>query len=194
MKKLPCEECTKLNLSCCNNPQILFSMTDIDNIITEDEEAMSGKIILKGEIPGMVYIIHRPPDGVQDIKLDYCAFFDVEKGQCSIYNNRPHVCTTYGNSKYNSCPYEDYTEPGELTKLNRENPELALSLHKTASSNPEAFWEDFLKPYTEAFINTKEKNPEYMEFWEKLPVSNFIRNQNLMDNLDLRTLKRNENV
>ncbi len=180
-QKLPCEECGKLKLSCCKNPQILFTMMELDNIITTGVEKMQGKVLFKGEVPGTVYIINRPPEGVDTVSLDWCAFYDEDNQKCSIYEQRPNVCKTYGDPKYNRCPYDEYTEPGELQKLNEENPKLALSLHKTIGSNPEAYLEDYLRPWVEAFEKSKEKNPEYNEFWEGLPTPNFIRDQSIKD-------------
>ncbi len=191
--KLPCAECCELDLTCCKNPQILFTMLELDNLINDNDSAMEGKILYKGEVPGTVYIINRPPDGVNNIVLDYCAFYSIETKNCSIYDHRPSVCSAYGNPKYNRCPYDEYTEPGELQKLNEDNPELAVSLHGTIGSNPEAYLEDFLKPWVEAFNNSKEENPEYYEFWEELPAPNFIRNQELRDsfynNLNIKEIK-----
>ncbi len=179
--KLPCEECCKLDLSCCKNPQIIFKLTDVDAIFEEDETVMDGKIFMRGEIPGTVYIINRPPDGVSTIVLDYCAFYDSTAERCTIYKNRPDVCKTYGDPKYSSCPYEDYSAPGELTKLKEEQPDLAETLHISANSNPGIFAEEFINPYVEAFERSQKENPEYMKFWESLPEPNFIRDNVLKD-------------
>jgi len=160
-------------------------MVEIDNIITKDVNILEGKVILKGEIPGMAYIINRPPTGVTKLKLDYCAFYDVEKENCSIYEDRPNICKTYGDPKYNSCPYENYSEPGALTKLLDDDPGLAQSLHVTAVTNEQAYLNDFIDPFVEAFKNSDQ---EYMTWWESLPAPNFIRNQKLMDSLDLVSL------
>ncbi len=173
LPELPCEECTSLDLTCCFNPQILFTMVELDEVITHWPDLMKDKAIFQGEIPGTMYVLNRPPEGVDTIKLDYCSFYDPETGRCKIYDQRPSVCSTYGDPKYNDCPYKDYTEPGELTKLKKEDPELAESLHMTSTSYPEAYAKDFIEPFVEAF---KISDPEYMKFWEKLPRPNFIRN------------------
>ncbi len=178
---LPCKECCKLDLSCCSNPQILFTLEEIDEIFTHNEKAMEGKTFFKGEIPGMVYILNRPPKDVSTIVLDYCAFYDTEKKNCSIYDQRPNICKTYGDPKYNSCPYDEYREPGALAKLKETDPELAETLHGTANNNTELYIKDFVTPFVERMKKSEKDNPEYMEFWNSLPTPNFIRNQSLKD-------------
>ncbi len=173
MDNLPCQECTSLNQSCCLNPQILFSMVEIDEIFTHQPKAMEGKILYKGEIPGMVYILNRPPEGVDTIALECCTFYNQIEGKCSIYDLRPTVCKIYGDPKYMECPYKDYTNPGELTELVKTNPDLATSLHTTSNNDIDKFTKDFIDPWIERFMNS---DPKYLEFWKKLPNPNFIRN------------------
>ncbi len=170
--KLPCEECTSLKLSCCHNPQILFNIVEVDEVITHHPEAMEDKVLFQGEIPGTFYILNRPPEGVDTIGLDHCSFYDPDAGRCKIYDQRPSVCKTYGDPKYNDCPYKDYAEPGQITKLLKDDPELADSLHLTANSFPEAYAKDYIEPFLESF---QISDSEYMEFWEKSPRPNFIR-------------------
>ncbi len=172
--KLPCEECASLELTCCHNPRILFSVVELDKVITHYPKMMEGKVLFRGEIPGWVYILNKPPEGVRTVGLDYCSFYDADKGRCSIYEQRPAVCKTYGDPKYNECPYEDYAEPGQLTQLKKDNPELSMELHNTAKSDPEAFFDDYVDPFAKALGNS---DPKYMEFWESLTRPNFINKE-----------------
>jgi len=181
-RKLPCEECCKIKETCCRNPQILWNIEELDDMISEyGIKTLKGKAVFKGEIPGHVYLIEVDADNHEkEITLDYCSFYDKEKENCSVYNRRPSVCRTYGDPKYNSCPFEAFGESpvGTLTEFAMANPEVVGKMHLTAGQHPMEFMEDFIQPFVERFLQS---NPEYINWWEGLPRANFKRNFNIME-------------
>jgi Fe-S-cluster containining protein len=135
---------------------------------------MKGVFIFKGEVPGMVYLIRVNPD-MDNVRLDYCAFYDPDKNNCSVYEKRPMVCQTYGDPKYNTCPYDGLTEE-ELSEMISNSPETAKEMHREAKSEPIAYAKEFIIPWVKAWEKAEKENPEYEEWWEGLPAANFIRN------------------
>jgi hypothetical protein len=95
----------------------------------------------------------------------------MENQKCSVYEHRPNICSTYGDPKYNACPYEGLSDD-ELVALVDKDPEKALALHKTAFTDPLTYGNDFIMPFVDSFMAS---DPEYMTWWEKLPKSNFVR-------------------
>lgn len=177
-KRFPCGKCCELDMSCCHNPQITWTMSEFDEVVTASPEVLKEVVLFKGELPGLIYVINKAQvleaDETNSVKIDYCHFYDTEKKCCSIYDLRPAVCSTYGDPKYNACPYDGMSEDA-LEELVRRDPEGASAMHKTAGSDPIAFGRDHVIPYVKAFKETVKEHPEYMEVWEKLPQSNFIR-------------------
>lgn len=177
MNNFPCGTCCSLDMSCCSNPQIIWSMTELDALVTAHTNIFDNVIMFKAEMPGFIYLIdkniitNRTSD---DIKIDNCAFYDVEAKRCSIYDYRPFVCSSYGNKKYNACPYEGMSDDA-LTDLIKNNKELAKEMHKTSTSFPDNILEDYIGPYMESFLASEDTNPEYMELWNNLPTTNFSK-------------------
>lgn len=175
---LPCVECCNMDESCCRNPQITWTMTELDNLVSvHGTEILEDKALFKGELPGLVYIIKMDQENTKDgdsVHLDYCAFYDIDNRRCSVYHQRPVVCATYGDPEYNECPYQAFanSEPGTLTDFIVNNREVAGQMHKTAVSHPQKFAQDFIIPFVESF---EASDPEYNEWWESLPEANFIR-------------------
>ncbi len=173
-KDLPCKACCKTNNSCCHNPQILWTMQEMDNLVTEHGmEILEGIHMFQGEIPGMIYLIRVNPN-ISEAKLDYCAFYDPDTMGCSVYGKRPIVCQTYGDPEYNECPYDGMTDD-EIIELAEKDPETMMQKHADAKSFPEKYYQDFIDPWIKAWEQAKTTNPEYSEWWEKLPQANFIR-------------------
>jgi Fe-S-cluster containining protein len=151
-------------------------MMELDQLISEHgPDIMKDRVIFQGEFPGAVYIIDRPEEGVTDVRLDYCTFYDQDNRRCSVYKSRPDICKTYGDPKYNCCPFEDFTEEGSLTKFLIENPNASRILHRDACSDPVAYNRDFVLPFVEGFRESRKENPEWWEWWESLTEANFIR-------------------
>ncbi len=176
MKNFPCGKCCELDLSCCHNPQITWNIEEFDNLVTARPEILQEIVILKAEMPGLIYILDKEttsnPDANNSIGLNYCKFYDTDKNCCDVYEHRPAVCKTYGDPKYNSCPYEGFSA-NELQELNTRDSELATRMHKTAGNNPEVFGNEFILPFVERFLAS---DPEYIKWWEGLPTANFVRN------------------
>jgi len=171
---LPCDACCHAGLSCCHNPQITWTMQEFDDLITEyGEKIMAGVQIYKAEIPGMIYLIRVNPE-VDNARLDYCAFYNPDNFNCSVYDKRPIVCQTYGDPKYNECPYDGLKEE-ELKDLAENEPKKAMTMHKEAKSNYANFTNDIIIPWLKAWEEAKEEHPEYSKWWESLPTANFIR-------------------
>ena len=180
MLDLPCVECCSMDLTCCKNPQILWNMEEVDSLFTmhgPDSEIMQNLTITKGEQEGTVYLMRINPDDISgnSIVVDYCAMYDQDNRRCSVYNERPVVCKTYGDPKYATCPYTDYRKEGALVDLVKNNKELSERLHTIVPSNPVNLYQDYFKPWGERFQESKKTNPEWFEWWEKLPTANFVR-------------------
>jgi len=121
-----CKTCCKLALSCCQNPRIPWTMADLKRLTAENPLAMSDSRIgvFRGKVTGVVFIA----DETSNTALEKCVFFDEVKGLCRIYNQRPAVCRTYGDSRYNPCPYDGMDEEG-LKELHRTDLEKCVELH-----------------------------------------------------------------
>lgn len=174
---LPCVECCNLDLTCCRNPQILWTMEEIDELVEQFPDALKRKTFVKGEVPGMAYILIKPSK--RDLELgethiDSCAFYDEDNRRCSIYQARPNVCKTFGDPKYATCPYDGLTETDLIELLKMPN-KYAEKMHILADSQPENYFVDFILPWSERFNNSKEKNPEWFEWWENLPLVDWTR-------------------
>jgi hypothetical protein len=144
-----------------------------DLISNRGIDILKGMHIYKGEIPGYVYIIGVNPN-IDQAKLDYCSFFDPSKNKCKVYEDRPIVCQTYGDPKFNECPYSNMTNE-ELTTLAETDYTAAYQKHQNAKNNPINFWKEFIIPYLEAWEKAVDDKEEFIEWWEKLPTANFIR-------------------
>lgn len=178
---LPCVECCALDLTCCQNPQILWTMEEIDNLYSNHPEAFEGLALFKGEVPGTMYALRVSKDDVDEtnsVKIEYCSMYDVDNRRCSVYDSRPIVCRTYGDEKYAACPYKEYTGEGDLLELLKRDRDKANALHRIAQTNSIKYLEDFIFPWVKRFEASKETNPEWFEWWENLPEPNFIRMQN----------------
>lgn len=176
--ELPCVECCMQDLSCCKNPQIVWTLEEMDNLYANFPEAFKDITIGKGEIPGTMYLIRIPKDDIDaqnNVRIEYCAMYDVDNRRCGVYSARPSVCRTYGDPEYATCPYTDYREQGALEALARFDIKLADKLHSLAPTNPENYLRDFITPWVERFDAAKKDHPEYWEYWEKLPTLNFKR-------------------
>lgn len=174
---LPCAACCNLDLTCCRNPQILWTMEEIDELVEQFPDALKDKTFVKGDVPGTAYILFRPSE--QDLesgetRVDNCVFYDEDNRRCSIYQARPNVCKTFGDPKYASCPYEDLTETDLLELLKMPN-NYADKMHALANTQPENYLADFILPWVKRFDESKKKNPEWFEWWENLPVVNWTR-------------------
>jgi Fe-S-cluster containining protein len=185
MKILPCDACNKANLSCCHNPQIAWNIQEFDDMISQyGMDVMEGKGIFRAEIPGHVYILAVNPDITEaneeenTIKLEYCDFFDPEKRNCTIYDKRPIVCETYGDPKYNECPYGEMT-PEEVTELARTDWQKAYKMHTNAKSHSDVYMKDFVLPFLEAWKKAEDDKEEFVDWWYKLPTANFKRNNDV---------------
>ena len=176
-RELPCEACCNNNLSCCHNPQILWTMQEMDDLVTaRGMDILKGIHMYKGEVPGMLYLIRVNPN-LDNARLEYCAFYDPDKNNCSVYEHRPAVCATYGDPKYNQCPYDGMTED-QLKDLAENHLEEAEQMHRDAISDPIQYTQDYIEPWLKAWEEAKKTNPEYNQWWEKLPTANFIRGTN----------------
>ncbi len=176
MDNLPCVECCNMDESCCRNPQIAWTIIELDELVSSfGPEILEGRTIFKAEFPGGIYIIDKPPEDTPEVEIKYCTFYDQDNRRCSIYENRPAVCKTYGDPKYNCCPFQDFTTEGDLTSFLIKNPGASAAMHKSARSNTGNYLNDFLLPFVEKFMESEKENPEYMEWWRKLPEANFTR-------------------
>jgi Fe-S-cluster containining protein len=159
----------------------LWTLEELDNVVGEYPDILENRNIniFKGDMPGLVYLISIVADDVDkstnSLSLDYCSMYDVDNRRCLVYNHRPDVCKTYGDQKYASCPYENYTEDGSLTEALMNNKEYIEGLHSTAPSQPLNFLKDYAEPWLERFEHSKIETPEYYEWWQELPELNFIR-------------------
>ena len=175
----PCTTCCDNGYSCCRNPQITWSLSEIDDLFSARPDLIETVVIFKWELPGFVYAISKEalsPDRIQnnETSLDYCTFYDHSNNCCSIYEYRPKVCSTYGDPEYNACPYQDMSD-FDLLDLIIKEPQVAHELHLTAESHPKKFLKDFILPYSKSFMDTQESNPEYYELWKGFPNVNFER-------------------
>jgi len=173
-ENLPCVECCSLDLTCCHNPQILWTLEEVDNLFSNHPEVFENIALFKGEIVGTLYLIRLDDKTKTSVNLEYCSMYDNDNRRCMVYDSRPNICKTYGDPKYAPCPYDGYKE-GELLNLVKSNPKLADEMHRMVGNNPQNYLEDFIKPWAERFIASKDTE-EYYTWWENLPEANFIRN------------------
>ena len=140
MKSLPCSECTKTNNHCC--------LADIPHSVTDaifyNYKAMElGIEALVVQHPskneGYFVLVDESMRG-QDITKRNCIFLN--KGQCSIYEDRPSICRAYG-TECMPCRYED--EP--LLKTKEQIGSLSEDdMHKLDSkTNMEDIFNKYLK-------------------------------------------------
>ena len=124
MSNFPCKSCIKnTNGGCCNILPI-FNQDELAKVLYKHAESIEKKGLITNRYNGLdnVYIITpKLSDDVIKTGIDItdyqCPFLDMEKG-CLIYEDRPYMCSGFGE-KYGKCPYEgqETVEPTEHIKF-----------------------------------------------------------------------------
>jgi len=177
---LPCEKCRELDVSCCKNPQIVWTMVEVDELFSKYPTINDNNelVIAKAELPGTVYILRMNPqmtstvEGIKNsIVIEYCSMYNPVENKCTVEDCKPQVCKSFGDPDYMACPFDGLNDD-TLMELVRHEPDFD-KLHQTAETHPEKYLQEFVLPWLKAFDDTKEEHPEYMEWWESLSSPNF---------------------
>jgi len=120
-KKFPCKSCIKVTKGGCCNQLPVFNLEELSRVIFKHEDIIAEKKLSprKWEESGMYVLVPRLPEETLKAGIaltDYtCPFLDMENARCLIYENRPLICSAYGES-IGTCPYEGQDEVREEEK------------------------------------------------------------------------------
>ena len=146
--KLPCEECTKTNNSCCKAdiPYGLLDALHIKYLLTQKYKVLKPSQILMHPHPNdepNQYMIINCTDIKRDDEVDIREHNCVAliEGRCAIYEDRPSICRQYG-TEFARCRFEcaGISSYEDIAKCTVEDiktlDKLAFGLSKANEINP----------------------------------------------------------
>jgi len=170
--KLPCTTCCELDITCCKNPIVEWSMYEFTEFMYKNSKYLKKRLddntIVVKKISCIKSIVMINPNDTE-----YCAFYNKSEGKCSIYKYRPTICKSYGISRNNPCPYQDMNKKRLKKLLEKIGKQRCMNMHTQVSMNVDLqlYMKEHLVPRQKSFENLSKENKKLWEELQELDIS-----------------------